>query len=83
MVEDPAQHFANLLERHVRLGPAPPSSCVAITPLGAELLAGAESAPTLSRLVARTSQERRVSTVEAMRELYFLVEVGALAVSDR
>jgi hypothetical protein len=36
----------------------------------------------LTRLVARTSQERRVTTVDALRELYFLVEVGALAVVD-
>jgi serine/threonine protein kinase len=82
-LEDPTYHFASLLDRSVKLGAAPPSSCVAITPLGAELLAGAESAPALSRLIARTSQERRVTTVEALRELYFLVEVGALTVSDR
>jgi hypothetical protein len=82
-LEDPVHHFAHALDRGVKLGPAAPSSRLAITPLGAELLAGAESTPTLSRLIARTSQERRVTTiVEAMRELYFLVEVGALAVVD-
>ena len=81
-LEDPVHHFAQALDRGVKLGPAAPSSRLAITPLGAELLAGAESTPTLSRLIARTSQERRVTTVEAMRELYFLVEVGALAVVD-
>ncbi|MDB4932715.1 MAG: serine/threonine protein kinase [Myxococcaceae bacterium] len=81
-LEDPAAHFVHLLDRYVNLGAAAPSSSVAITPLGAELLAGAESGPMLSRLVARTSQERRVTTVETLRELYFLVEVGALTVTD-
>ena len=81
-LEDPVAHFVHSLDRSVKTGPTLPSSTIAITPLGAELLAGAESTPTLSRLVARTSQERRVSTVEALRELYFLVEVGALAVVD-
>jgi eukaryotic-like serine/threonine-protein kinase len=82
-LEDPTGHFAHALDRAVRVGPAAPSSCVAITPLGAELMAGAESAPPLGRLVARTSQERRVTTAEVMRELYFLVEVGALELLER
>ncbi len=81
-LEDPVAHFVHSLDRSVKTGPTSPSSTIAITPLGAELLAGAESTPTLSRLIARTSQERRVSTVDALRELYFLVEVGALAVVD-
>lgn len=81
-LEDPVSHFVHALDRGVKLGPAGPSGCIAITPLGAELMAGAESTPTLSRLVARTSQERRVSAVDVLRELYFLVEVGALAVVD-
>jgi len=81
-LEDPVAHFVHALDRNVKTGPAAPSTVLAITPLGAELLAGAESTPTLTRLIARTSQERRVTTVDALRELYFLVEVGALAVVD-
>lgn len=81
-LEDPVAHFVHALDRSVKTGPAAPSTVLAITPLGAELLAGAESTPTLTRLIARTSQERRVTTVDALRELYFLVEVGALAVVD-
>ncbi|MBK8691461.1 MAG: serine/threonine protein kinase [Deltaproteobacteria bacterium] len=81
-LEDPVAHFVHALDRNVKTGPAAPSTVLAITPLGAELMAGAESTPTLTRLVARTSQERRVTTVDALRELYFLVEVGALAVVD-
>lgn len=81
-LEDPVAHFVHALDRCVKTGPAAPSTVLGITPLGAELLAGAESRPTLTRLIARTSQERRVTTVDALRELYFLVEVGALAVVD-
>jgi len=81
-LEDPVAHFVHALDRSVKTGPAAPSTVLAITPLGAELMAGAESTPTLTRLIARTSQERRVTTVDALRELYFLVEVGALAVVD-
>ncbi|MBK6528200.1 MAG: serine/threonine protein kinase [Deltaproteobacteria bacterium] len=81
-LEDPVAHFVHALDRNVKTGPAAPSTVLAITPLGAELMAGAESTPTLTRLIARTSQERRVTTVDALRELYFLVEVGALAVVD-
>ena len=81
-LEDPIQHFVHLLDRYVKVGPVAPTGFIAITPLGAELVAGAESMPTLTRLIARTSHERRVSTVDALRELYFLVEVGALALVD-
>jgi len=81
-LEDPVAHFVHSLDRSVKIGPAAASTVLGITPLGAELLAGAESTPTLTRLIARTSHERRVTTVDALRELYFLVEVGALAVVD-
>ncbi len=81
-LEDPIQHFAHSLDRCVKVGPVAPARYIAITPLGAELLAGAKSTPTLTRLIARTSNERGVSTVDALRELYFLVEAGVLALVD-
>lgn len=81
-LEDPASHFAHLSDRRVRIGAAAVATRIAMTPLIAELMAGAESAPPLDRLIQRTATERRVPAVEAQRELYFLLEVGALALVD-
>lgn len=81
-LEDPAAHFAQLADRKVRIAGGVGSARIAMTPLSAELMAGAESTPSLDRLIARTASERRVPIVEALRELYFLVEVGSLALVD-
>lgn len=81
-LEDPAAHFAQLGDRRVRLAGGVVSARLAMTPLSAELMAGAESTPAVDRLIARTASERRVPIVEALRELYFLLEVGALALVE-
>ncbi len=81
-LEDPAAHFAALVDRRVRLAGGPVPARVAMIPLSAELMAGAESTPPIDRLIARTASERRVPIADALRELYFLLEVGALALVD-
>jgi len=79
LMEDPQSHFATLLERRVGIATTVRGlNRLGLGPIGHELLAHADGIHTVTRLVQRVAHDRRANPEDVLRELHFLIEVGAL-----